>query len=48
MDVEERKQGEKQDVYVWTITHTPMASCNFSDVHGEAQRHIKVEDHHNN
>jgi len=43
MDVEEKKWGEKQDVWVWTITHTPMAPCNLKDVHGEAHGHIKVE-----
>jgi len=46
VDVEERKWGEKQDVYVWTITHTLMAPCNLKDVHGKAHRHINVEDYH--
>jgi hypothetical protein len=46
MDVEETKCGEKQDVYVWVIAHTPMAPCNFKEVHGEAHNHISVGDYH--
>jgi len=39
------KIGEKHDIYVWTITHTQTAPCNLKDVHGEAHRHIDVEDY---
>jgi len=38
-----KKIGEKQDVYVWTITHSPTAPCNLKDVQGQAHRHINVE-----
>jgi hypothetical protein len=41
-----KKIGEKHDIYVWTIKHTPTAPCNLKAVHGEAHRHMSVEDYH--
>jgi hypothetical protein len=41
-----KKNWRKQHVYVRTITHTATAPCNLKDGHGEAHRHINVEDYH--